>query len=161
AAGPVRGRVDEQRSAGDLPGAGADGAALDAGRSPQRPGTRGRAARGGGEVKHMGQAALAYRDLPTTSIKGLEIFSVGTWNGDKYTHQDLEAMVDAFGEVGFEPPVKAGHENGQEATGTMKRLFGAPALGYVERLYVGGRKLFADIRDIPKRFADLIQKGTY
>src|SRR5262245_42425456 len=109
----------------------------------------------------MGQTTLAYKDLPTTSIKALEIFSVGTWNGDKYTAADLEAMVDAFDKVGFEPPLKAGHEHGQEAAGTMKRLFGAPALGYVERIFIRGGKLLADIRDVPRRFADLIDKGAY
>src|SRR5262245_56390555 len=109
----------------------------------------------------MGQTTLAYKDLPTTSIKALEIFSAGTWNGDKYANADLEAMVDAFDKVGFEPPVKAGHEDGQEAAGAMKRLFGAPALGYVERIFVRGGKLLADIRDVPRRFADLVSKGAY
>src|SRR5262249_18390565 len=90
-----------------------------------------------------------------------EIFSVGTWNGDKYTAADLQAMVDAFDKVGFEPPVKAGHEDGQEGTGVTQRLFGAPALGYIERLFVKGGKLLADIRDVPRRFADLIRKGAY
>jgi hypothetical protein len=44
-----------------------------------------------------------YRDLPTAEIKALEIFQVGTHNGDEYSQADLDSMVTAFDKVGFQP----------------------------------------------------------
>src|SRR5262245_26461672 len=100
-------------------------------------------------------------NLPTSSIDNLEIFAAGRWNGDNYTVQDLRAMVNAFDKVGFEPPIKAGHENGQEDPQAAARVFGEPALGYVKALRVIGNKLYADLKGIPKRFADLIKAGAF
>ncbi len=102
-----------------------------------------------------------YRTLPTENVSGLEIFSVGTFNGDRYTEKDLDEMVQAFDKVGFEPPVKAGHQDGQEDPAKAKMLFGEPALGYISRIYRNGTKLLADIKGIPQKFADLIRAGAY
>lgn len=99
--------------------------------------------------------------LETVSFPGLEIFQSGKWNGDVYTEADLDAMIQAFGRVGFQPVVKAGHADGQEDEKRARQVFGAPALGYVERIYRQGTKLLADIKDMPKRFAELIRKGAY
>ncbi|MBI4524807.1 MAG: hypothetical protein HY695_13470 [Deltaproteobacteria bacterium] len=99
--------------------------------------------------------------LETVNIPGLEIFSEGTFNGDHYSVADLQAMVDAFSQVGFKPTVKAGHEDGQEDEKTARRVFGVPALGYVERIYVKGKKLLADLTQVPRRFADLIKAGAF
>ena len=99
--------------------------------------------------------------LPTTNLTGIEIFEVGTWNGDQYHLSDLQAMVDAFTLVGFEPPVKAGHQNGQEDATQAKLVFGEPALGYIKRIYIKGTKLLADITGIPARFAKLIDAGAF
>lgn len=101
------------------------------------------------------------KNLETKSITGLEVFSVGVWNGDSYSEKDLDAMVEAFDKVGFQPPIKAGHAEGQEDEKKARMTFGAPALGYVSRLYRSGKRLLADIIQIPKRFADLIQAGAY
>lgn len=100
-------------------------------------------------------------DLPTVSIDGLEIFSTGKWNGDDYSQTDLQAMVDAFPKVGFEPTAKAGHEDGQDNPAKAKMVFGAPALGYVKNLYVKGNKLMADLRGIPAKFGALVKAGAY
>ena len=99
--------------------------------------------------------------LPTKSIKGLEIFATGRHNGDVYSEGDLDDMVNAFGEVGFEPVVKAGHQNAQENSRVAGAVFGEPALGYVSRIWRKGQKLLADISGIPARFADLISAGSY
>jgi hypothetical protein len=100
-------------------------------------------------------------ELPTIDIAGLEIFAAGDWNGDKYSEQDLDGMVQAFDKVGFKPTVKAGHADGQEHEQEARRIFGAPALGYVTRLYRRGTKLLADIAKVPRRFAALIKAGAY
>ena len=101
------------------------------------------------------------KKLPTVDFKGLEIFAVGKWNGDTYEQKDLQAMVSAFAKVGFKPTVKAGHPDGQDDEKKAREVFGAPALGYVSRIYIKGKKLFADLMSVPKRFADLIKAGSY
>src|SRR5690349_11865425 len=96
-------------------------------------------------------------ELPTVNLSGVEVFSEGNWNGDKYSANDLDQMISAFGQVGFQPTIKAGHANGQDDEKQARRVFGAPALGYVSRLYRRGSKLFADLKQVPRRFADLIK----
>lgn len=100
-------------------------------------------------------------DLPTVDLSGIEVFSAGDWNGDKYSTNDLDSMVAAFDQVGFQPTVKAGHADGQEDEKQARKIFGAPALGYVNRLYRQGKKLLADFTKVPRRFADLIKTGAY
>ena len=100
-------------------------------------------------------------ELKTKEIKALEIFQSGTHNGDFYSEADLDAMVDAFDKVGFEPTVKAGHQEGQENSLVAGAVFGEPALGYVERIWRQGSKLLADIKSVPQRFANLILAGSY
>lgn len=95
-------------------------------------------------------------------IPRVDIFQTGKWNSDVYSEADLDHMVAAFDKVGFQPPVKAGHEEGQDKNPELRqRLFGAPALGYVGRIYREGKKLFADLINVPKRFGELIKAGTY
>ncbi len=95
----------------------------------------------------------------TYQIKGVEIFSAGTWNGDEYTQSDLEEIVRAFNEnlVGSPPPLKLGHDGKQK----MLQEDGMPAAGWVQRLYIVGEKLVADFSDIPKKIYELIQAKAY
>jgi len=101
------------------------------------------------------------KKLKTATINGLEIFSAGSYNGDKYSESDLDEMVRAFDLVNFKPTVKAGHADGQEDENAARKVFGAPALGYVLKIYRQGKKLLADVAQIPRRFADLINAGAY
>lgn len=86
-------------------------------------------------------------------IQGVEIFSVGNWNGDDYTHDDLYEMVRAFDDnkVGARPHLKLGHDDKQE----LIQRDGMPAAGWIEKLYVVGDKLVADFSDIPKKIFEL------
>lgn len=104
-----------------------------------------------------------YDDLPTVDLPAVEIFAEGTWNGDRYTGDDLQAMIDAFGKLGFEPTVKAGHADGQDGLNEKeyRKVFGAPALGYVARIYRRGSKLLADLKQVPRNFANLVKAGAY
>lgn len=79
-----------------------------------------------------------YDDGDMHTLEGVEIFRAGTWNGDKYTVVDLDAMVDAFGKVGFTPAVKLGHEAES----------GERAWGWIDNIKRIGESLFADLRDI-------------
>lgn len=85
-------------------------------------------------------AAEALKEFELKTIKGVEIFAPGKWNGDTYTEADLDGMVDAFGKQGFRPPVKLGH----------KEASGSPAYGWVENLRKQGQKLVADLVDLPE-----------
>jgi hypothetical protein len=90
------------------------------------------------------------------NLEGVEIFSTGTWNGDKYETKDLNAMVDNFDETGFQPPLKLGHNEEQP-----EMLDGAPALGYVDKIYVEGSKLLANFVSLPKKVYEAIKRGNY
>jgi len=97
-------------------------------------------------------------------IEGVEIFSVGKWNEDKFTLEDLHEMVKAFNEntAGARPYLKIGHDPKQVVgNALMGNSDGMPALGWVERLYVRGEKLVADFADIPEKLFDLINKKGY
>ncbi len=91
------------------------------------------------------------------TLEDVEILRTGTWNGDVYTVTDLNDMVAAFGNVGFEPPVKLGHSEEQ----TLLQEDGLPAAGWVTKLKVVGDTLLATLKDVPRKIAELISKGAY
>lgn len=93
--------------------------------------------------------------LQTTGINAVEIFSEGAHGNDFYSRSDLQAMVDAIDKLGFQPPIKLIED------GIEKRIFGAPALGYVSRIYRQGSKLLADLTGVPAKFAEIIKSRKY
>ena len=92
----------------------------------------------------------------TYNLNGVEIFSTGIWNGDRYSEKDLDAMIKNFDDVGFEPPVKLGHNEEQS-----ELQDGQPALGYISKIYKVGSKLVADFKELPKKVFDAIKRGNY
>jgi len=95
----------------------------------------------------------ALKDRQTFNINGVEIFSSGTWNGDNYNNADIDNMCAAFGDVGFKPPLKLGHEEGSKD--------GQPAIGWVDKIYRVGNKLLADFKELPMKVYDAIKRGNY
>lgn len=93
------------------------------------------------------------------SINGVEIFSVGKWNGDNYTLEDLNEMVRAFNDnkKGVRPYIKLGHDSKQK----LIQSDGMPAAGWIDKIYVSGNKLVADFVDIPSKIYDLIKTKAY
>jgi hypothetical protein len=93
------------------------------------------------------------------SIKAVEIFSAGKWNGDEYTVADLDEMVKAFEENKdhVRPFLKLGHSDEQK----LLQSEGLPAAGWIEKVYRKGDKLMADFNDIPGKIYELIQKKAY
>jgi len=92
---------------------------------------------------------------PTHEMKGVEIFAAGEWNGDKYSAADLDEMVKNFNAGAVKTvPFKVGHDKNQ-------KVAGQPNIGILDRIYRKGEKLFADISNIPKLVADLINKKAY
>lgn len=98
-------------------------------------------------------------NLETYSIQGVEVFSVGKWNGDPYTLEDLKDMINAFEETkqGIPPYLKLGHDDNQN----LVQNDGMPAAGWISRLYIKGEKLVADFIDIPKKIFQLISSKAY
>ena len=92
----------------------------------------------------------------TYNLNGVEIFSTGIWNGDRYSEKDLDAMIKNFDDVGFEPPIKLGHNEEQS-----ELQDGQPALGYISKIYKVGSKLVADFKELPKKVFDAIKRGNY
>ena len=86
------------------------------------------------------------------SIKGIQIFKTGVWNGDTYTEKDLDDMVAAFKELDYRPCLKLGHTRDQP---------GAPAYGWVQNLHRDGDKLVADFEDMHDSVVDAIRSRTY
>lgn len=91
-------------------------------------------------------------------LRGVEIFSSGTWNGDAYSESDLDAMVSAFHSLGVRPPVKLGHDEAQKWFGQKD---GAPALGWVANLRRFGTKLVGDLVDVPDALHEMITSKRY
>ena len=96
------------------------------------------------------------RNHAKTHSLNAEVFSVGTWNGDKYTDQDLEDMVRNFKELKdiVKPFVKLGHNEKQMKDGN-------PALGWITGLKKVGKKLIATISDVPDILYNAIKTGRY
>lgn len=90
----------------------------------------------------------------------VEAFAVGTWNGDKYTQDDLNAMVKNFEALGdtVKPPVKLGHNEQQ-----LKEILqdGQPALGWVKSLRCVKDKLIATLTQVPDLVYKAIKAGRY
>jgi len=87
----------------------------------------------------------------------VECFSVGTWNGDEYTEEDLHEMAYAFHELKdiVKPPVKLAHDN------AMHLKDGQPALGWVKDLKKVGEKLIATVTQVPDVLYKAITSGRY
>ena len=90
----------------------------------------------------------------TYTLPGVEIFAAGTWNSDVYNVADLDHMVSAFGQVGFNPPLKLGHDKSQPLAASD----GMPSLGWIKNLRRVGSTLVADLVDLPKRVYEAIKR---
>lgn len=98
------------------------------------------------------------------SIRGVEIFREGTWNGSKFTKSDLEQIVASFHETSgaVKPFLKIGHNDDQDV---LKRD-DLPAAGWVsdmrlENLGAKGFVIVADFQGIPSKIYTLIENGSY
>lgn len=97
------------------------------------------------------------------TIKGVEIFQVGTWNGKPYTHEDLAEIERNFQYLfprGLEPPVVVGHEEPGEE-GNFLDNSGIPAAAWVRNLRKVGATLVCDFIDMPALIAALIKARRY
>jgi hypothetical protein len=91
------------------------------------------------------------------NLTGAEVFAAGTHNGMTFSESDLDAIVSAFDKLNSagRVPLKFGHNDEQPMTD------GKPALGWVERLWRNGKKLFADFTGMPTVVHDAVKAGRY
>lgn len=100
----------------------------------------------------------------TFDLPGVEVFSVGYWNGETYTAQDLAAMVAAFQPLLSElhPWITINHrqpadddEDAGFALGHVARLYtnAAPVVDQQGRLLQPGELLLADLVNLPRELA--------
>jgi hypothetical protein len=97
--------------------------------------------------------------LETVDLLGVEILAADVEihgrgspsSGDRYSADDLRSIAQANRELAAElrPPAKVGHESG------------GPAVGYLENLRVSGDKLLADVKDVPRKFAELVRARAF
>lgn len=92
----------------------------------------------------------------TYTIKGVEIFAAGRWNGEPYDDADLEQMADADADLHdlIRPRVKLGHAEAKDDTAE-------PALGWIGRIQKRGAKLLANLSRLPRELFEAIQRGRY
>lgn len=99
-----------------------------------------------------------YMKTHSQTLTDVEIFATGRWNGDAYTIEDLDEMVNASTKLPLKSPVKLGHSETQAWFGQED---GAPALGWVTNLRRRGEKLLADLVGVPTALVNLIRNGNY
>ena len=95
----------------------------------------------------------------TFDVKDVEIFSVGEWNGEVFTDEDLDNIVTAFDATKdlLKPFLKLGHGEAQN----LLRDDELPAMGWLENVRKIGNKLMADFSRVPAKIKDLIVSGAY
>ena len=96
-------------------------------------------------------------DTPTLEA---EIMSVGEWNGEIFSHEDLHEISHNFELLRNElkPPLKFGHDEDQTLLGQSD---GDPALGWVDGLRVTGGKLIATFIQVPSVVRQAIASGRW
>jgi hypothetical protein len=97
--------------------------------------------------------------METYDVDNVEIFAAGTWNGESYSGEDLDAMVHGFYATkdALKPYLKLGHDEKQK----LAQSDGLPALGWLDNLRRAGDKLVADFKRVPKKIMELIKAGAY
>lgn len=113
----------------------------------------------GEDLEHYKKGAEANMYAKAQVLDSVEIFKVGTWNGDTYTLKDLDQMVANFESLKevVKPPVKLGHAENQK----LLKEEGLPAAGWVSKLRRVGDTLVATVKDVPRVIADLVKKKAY
>jgi len=99
-------------------------------------------------------------------LSSLEIFGAGTHRAQTgavtVTEDDLDQIVNAFNSLQgtniVRPHLKLGHTDAQKWFGQKD---GIPSLGWITRVWREGRKLLANVSDVPDMLIDLIKSGRY
>lgn len=95
----------------------------------------------------------------TYELNDVEVFSIGEWNKNKITDEDLDNIVNGTNEIidQLKPKVKLGHDDKQK----LLQASGLPAGGWITKLKKVGNKILVDIKEVPKVLYELIKNGAY
>lgn len=92
--------------------------------------------------------------LDTVELRSVPIFRAGSYPQGKFDIDYLYRIADNYDPAFHEAPMYIAHNSSYSRNGRADL-----SLGWVKRLFVKGNTLFADIRDVPKAFAELILAG--
>ena len=97
--------------------------------------------------------------LPTRTVKNVEIFDEGTWNGRTFTSQHISNLISDTNASHdrVKPFLKLGHKSKLNASLGK----GNPALGWSGPLRRVGSKVVADFHHVPLLVANLIKAKAY
>lgn len=87
-------------------------------------------------------------------LRDLAIFEAGDYPQGRFDEAFLRGLAERYDPAFHEAPNYLDHEDD-----AGRRPAGGLAFGWVRRLYVKGRTLFADLAGVPRRFADLVLAG--
>jgi len=103
----------------------------------------------------------SFLDGPLVNIRGMEIFRVGTWNGRKFTEEDIKRMASNFKALKEQvvPKLKITHRTDQES------LAGLASFGDIVNIEAretrGSLRLFADVDFVPSKVAEWIRDKRF
>ncbi len=83
-------------------------------------------------------------------LKSIPVFRVGSYPQGEFNERDVEALADGYDPAFHEAPNYLAHSS----DGSSNLAF-----GWVRRLFVKGKTLFADFADVPRKFAELVLSG--
>ena len=108
------------------------------------------------------QQCEKHYEMETVDLVNVPIFSTGTWEGkgskqggDEITESTLDSWVNTYNRIGkkVKPRMILGHDGKKS-----NELTGMASLGWITNLKREGKSLIADIKNIPKKIAGLIEK---
>lgn len=107
-------------------------------------------------VKHKGFGRSGFAAGGVRTLDRAELFSVGTWNGMKFSEGDIDSIVSSFNALGLggRVPLKLGHE-GADARDIPESQF---ALGWVQAIWREGKTMFSRL-DIPEKIFEAVKAG--
>jgi hypothetical protein len=88
-------------------------------------------------------------------LKDREIFAVGVWNDMEFSSDDLDDIIANFDKLKdtHKVPLKFGHDADHND--------GQPAIGWIDRVFRQGDKLFADFVNMPRTVFEAIKERLY
>ncbi len=96
--------------------------------------------------------------LPITNMTGVEIMEIGKWKGLDWTKEDFDEAIKNHKTGLVEGYITLDHN--PKATDEGKRAIAMSGFGYIKNLYMKGKKLLADFKQVPKAFAELVEAGA-
>lgn len=100
--------------------------------------------------------------LDLTDIEEMEIFRIGTHNGEEFSDTDLEEMAANFHALKDEvrPKLKLTHRENQEELGGLAS-YGDVSDVYVKADELGEKRLYAKLKNVPFEVAKWIQDRRF